>query len=47
VVPVDFTVLAVNSTLLETLSSDLITLMVAIIPVLIILGLFAKFKGWI
>jgi len=42
----DFTVLAVNSTLLETLSSDLLTLMVAIIPVLIILGIFGKFKGW-
>lgn len=42
----DFTVLAVNSTALETLSGDLITLMVAIIPVLIVLAIFGKFKGW-
>ena len=42
----DFTVLAVNSTALESLSSDLITLMVAIIPVLIVFGIFGKFKGW-
>jgi len=42
----DFTVLAINSTALETLTSDLITLMVAIIPILIVFGIFAKFKGW-
>jgi len=42
----DFTVLALNSTALETLTSDLLSLMVAIIPVLIIFGIFGRFKGW-
>jgi hypothetical protein len=44
---VDWAILAdINETLLENLTEDLITLMVLIIPVLVVFGLFAKFKGW-
>lgn len=43
----DFSTLnAINATALETMTDDILTLMVAIIPILIVLGIFGKFKGW-
>jgi hypothetical protein len=47
VVKIDWTVLAdINETLFENLTEDIITLMVLIIPVLMVFGIFGKFKGW-
>lgn len=43
----DWMILAdLNETLFENLTEDIITLMFLIIPVLIVIGLFGKFKGW-